>query len=171
MLRRSHPTLGEGAQEQFLDFADLPSEVRADVEETRLKCSEGTEGKLKPSFPMEGIDIVGLDVGKGIVVNNWLVCGGPGPSPAGYGCSNRGCDLTIWRDQGKLGWQRMFREHTHGPPFLSVTPEGKLSAVVVSIQAENPQCLPKPNVQYTSGMSCDVLARYKNGQWQWERLN
>jgi hypothetical protein len=82
------------AQISQLEYDQLPKEIRDEVDETRAACKKlGAEDD--PYFG-SGLQIIDLD-GKGsrdILLDYQHVCNG---WFKGGNCSNRGCDLRIWK--------------------------------------------------------------------------
>ena len=87
----------------------------------------------------------------------------------GANCSNRGCDLQIWKQLGQGSWRKIFDEHLHRN-FISISEQGRLRLMAVSVYAGSPHCAPGLGRNYTSGQSCDALVRYRNGSWIWEKI-
>src|SRR2546423_676726 len=93
-----------------LVFSQLPQEIRSHVKEVQSACLE-----LDPDRKfndMSGIRILDLsgDGSRDIFVNNELICGN---AMAGAGCSNRGCDLRIYKQASPDRWTKIFEEHLH----------------------------------------------------------
>jgi hypothetical protein len=155
------------AAPQEFRLESLPEEVRLHVQEIRNSCLEA-DPQFKPYDPMQGITPIDLDGGAALMVDNEELCAPV--RAAGFNCTNRGCDLKIWKQTSRSSWRVVFDEHLYRK-FISLTDDGKLAAIVATIYAGSPQCRPPPNVEYTSGRSCDVLIRHRRGRWVWERLN
>src|SRR5690349_4349747 len=98
------------AQEQPFDFQHLPKEVRDLAVEVRNSCRELDSSKAFSD--MQGIEILDLsgDGSRGIFVDNEGLCGG---RMAGANCSNRGCDMTIFKEVAKGRWRQIFKEHLY----------------------------------------------------------
>jgi hypothetical protein len=148
-----------------LEFRDLPKDIRDRAIEVRKACRE-----LFPEMTvnaMQGIRVLDLD-GNGsrdIVVDHERLCSGP---IAGAGCSNRGCDLLIYKEGSRGQWRKIFDEHLHGK-FLAIDWETmRFQLMVVSIYAGDPRCQPTPGKDYTSGQSCNLIVRYRDNRWNWE---
>jgi hypothetical protein len=153
---------------QEFKFETLPHEVRMHVEEIRDRCMEA-DPQFKPYDPMQGITVVDLDgSAAALIVDNEELCAPV--RAAGFNCTNRGCDLKIWKQIDRLTWRVVFDEHLYRK-FISVTDDGGFAGMVASIYAGSPQCRPPPNVEYSSGRSCYVLIKYRKGRWVWDRLN
>jgi len=147
------------------EFDRLPKEVRATIQNIRTSCKE-----LDPDFTPyaidQGITIIDLDGSKAIMVDAEDVCNG---WVAGANCSNRGCDLKIWKQTGTNVWRKVFDEHLYRK-FISLSDDNRFRMMAVSIYAGDPRYKPNPKKDYTSGMSCDALVRYRNNNWTWEKI-
>jgi hypothetical protein len=155
------------AEDNF-SYQDLPADVRALVEDVRDRCKVQPDYKLYSA--MDGIRIIHLngDTARDILVDNEELCGGI--RSAGLNCTNRGCDLTIWKEIGPRRWRQVFQDHLY-QKFISVDENDWFAAIVASIYAGSKECHPPPGAEFTSGRSCDVIIRYKHGEWKYERLN
>jgi hypothetical protein len=148
-------------------YERLPDDLRKYVDDIRQHCKENDEGS-QPKNPMQGISVVDLndDGLKGLMVDAEQLCTTWIP---GGNCSNRGCDLKIWKQTGRRTWQPVFDEHV-SRKFVSVDEKGTLKLIAVSIWAGSPHCEPVAGKTYTSGESCDAIARYKDGKWAWMKI-
>ena len=150
-----------------LEFRQLPKGVRDLVTEVRKSCKE-----LDPDRKfddMQGILILNLngDSAKDIVIDNEGLCGA---QMAGGNCSNRGCDLTIFKETSRGQWRKIFEDHLHSK-YLAIDLETmRLQLMVVSIYAGDPRCHPDPKKEYTSGKSCNLIVTYRNNNWNWQRI-
>jgi hypothetical protein len=103
------------AQQQTMRFQDLPREVRSHVDEIRRSCKE-LDADFKPYDAMQGISVIDLngDGSRDLMVDNEEVCNS---HMAGANCSNRGCDLIIWKQAGGVedGVQRAPPQKIHKP--------------------------------------------------------
>ena len=153
------------AAQPALLFQDLPKEVREHALAVRKSCNEA-DPDMKFN-DMQGIQVVSLkgDGARDLVLDNEDLCGA---HMAGYNCSNRGCDMDIYKEVSRGKWRKVFHEHLHAK-FLAVDWETmRLQLIVASIHAGDPRCQPNPRKEYTSGMSCNVIATYKNDRWNWQ---
>lgn len=148
-------------------FSRLPSEVRSHVETVRGQCRE-FETNFKPRDPMVGIDFIDLEGtgSKSIVVDDRALC--DGLVIAGGNCSNRGCDIRIWKQDKSRKWREVLNEHARQQFVLKDHDNDRFKLMIISIYVGDPRCKPDPKRNYTSGMSCDIIARYKRGNWTWE---
>lgn len=148
-----------------MGYQDLPDAAKSYVEAVRESCRENAEDSV-PSDPMAGISQVFLpgDI-PALVLDNETLCNS---SYAGANCSNRGCDLEIMAKEGP-SWKTVFKEHLYRS-FLSVDDQGKLNLIAASIYAGDPRCAPEAGSKPMSSESCDVLIRYRDKQWQWQRV-
>jgi hypothetical protein len=148
-------------------YDQLPQEVRNTVRDIRNSCKEDNPD-FKPYAIDQGITIVDLD-GSGsrdIMLDAENVCDG---AHAGANCSNRGCDLAIWKQTGKTSWKKIFKEHLHRK-FISLSEDSRFQLMAISIYAGDLRCKPDPKRNYTSGQSCDALVSYRNGSWIWQKI-
>jgi hypothetical protein len=150
-----------------LTFAQLPSEVRDHATQVRAACKE-ENAELKFS-DMQGIQILSLkgDGARDIVVDNEGLCG---VHLAGANCSNRGCDLAIYKEVTKGRWRKVFGEHVHDK-FLAIDWEQmRLQLMIAVIYAGDKRCQPNPNRIYTSGMSCNLIVTWRGDGWNWQLI-
>jgi hypothetical protein len=148
-------------------FSDLPKAIRDHAIEVRKTCKEANP---EMTFnDMQGITIVDLkgDGSRDIVVDNEGLCG---VHMAGYNCSNRGCDMTIYKETSRGQWRKNFDEHLYDKHLAIDWDTMRLQLVVASIYAGDPRCKPTPNKFYTSGKSCNVIVTYRNGKWNWQLI-
>ncbi len=149
------------------EFSRLPSAIQNHVRKIRASCRE-LDPKHRVYHAMTGISEIDLegDGVKELMVDNLGLCNS---HMAGANCSNRGCDLLIWKRSGKR-WRKVFEEHLFSK-FLSIDPDtSRFKLMAATIYAGDARCKPDPNRNYTSGMACDVLVRYRNGRWVWEKI-
>ncbi len=144
----------------------LPPEVRKHISSIRDSCNE-----LNPDFPlvdaMQGVAFISLsgDGSADILVDNRRLCAG---EMRGANCSNRGCDLKIWKQTGTSSWELVFHEHLQ-ETFISLDREaGRFQKMVVSIYAGDPRCQPAKQKHYTSGQSCDLTVTFRDGTFRWD---
>jgi hypothetical protein len=157
---------GAQAQSGQTRFNRLPTTIKRHVREIRTLCKDLNEA-FKVYSPMFGIDAIHLGRSPAIMVDNRNLCNDHMP---GANCSNRGCDLIIWKQTPRKRWRKVFEEHLHRN-FVSLDRNNnRLQLIVASVYAGRPECEPQPNKSYTSGESCDVLIRYRNGKWRWQRV-
>jgi hypothetical protein len=155
------------AAQQDMQFQELPKEVQEKALEVRKSCKEADPERKFDD--MQGIQILSLkgDRARYIVIDNEGLCGA---HMAGYNCSNRGCDMDIYKEVSKGHWRRVFHEHLYDK-FLAIDWEKmRLQLIVGSIYAGDARCQPNPSRQYTSGMSCNVIISYKNDRWNWQAI-
>jgi hypothetical protein len=89
-----------------------------------------------------GLQRIGLngDGSTDIVVDwGYVACGAAG----GGGCSNRGCDLEIFKQAGPAAWKKIFSEHVT-QHFLSVTYKGRFRVLIVQLAESTPQRKAEP---------------------------
>jgi hypothetical protein len=149
-------------------FQQLPREIREHAAEVRKSCKEH-EPTFKVNNDMQGIEILSLkgDGARDLVVDNERLCGAQW---AGANCSNRGCDLRIYKEVSRGQWRKVFEEHLHAK-YLAIDYERmRLQLIVASIYAGDPRCKPRPHKDYTSGMSCNLIVTYRDDQWDWQKL-
>jgi len=156
------------AQMTELEYSQLPREVRDTIRDIRANCKE-LNPDFKPYAIEQGIMIVDLDDSgsKNIVLDAENVCNGQVP---GANCSNRGCDMTIFKETSRGQWQKIFKEHLYAK-YLAIDWETmRLQLMVVSIYAGDPRCQPDANKDYSSGKSCNLIVTYRNNQWNWQLI-
>jgi hypothetical protein len=155
------------AQPPELHFRQLPNDVRTYVEDVRKSCT-ALDPSSKPYDAMQGISVIDLDgdgsrdllVDAEQVCNSWL---------KGGNCSNRGCDLKIWKQTGRHGWRKIFDEHLYRK-FISLSEDRQIRLMAVSVYAGDPHCEPVSGKEYTAGQSCDALIFYADKTWRWEKI-
>jgi hypothetical protein len=142
---------------QGLGLSQLPDVIRDHAIEVRKSCKEADPEMTFDD--MQGITVVDLkgDGSRDIVVDNEGLCGA---HIAGFNCSNRGCDMTIYKEISKGQWRKNFDEHLYE----------KHLAIVASIYAGDPRCKPAPNRSYTSGKSCNLIVTFRNDRWNWQLI-
>ena len=160
--------LGVASKAQELStFNQLPKEVRDLAIDVRNQCKD-LEPEMKLNDEMSGIQIFDLsgDGARDIFVDNEELCGGL--RLAGGNCSNRGCDMTIYKEISKGRWRKIFNEHLHAK-FLAIDGEtGRFQLMVASIYAGDPRC--QPRKEYTSGHSCNLIVTFHNNGWNWQKI-
>jgi hypothetical protein len=149
-----------------LGFQQLPGEIRQHAIEVRQACKELT-GDNRTFDDMQGIQIVDLkgDGSRDIIVDNESLCGS---HMAGANCSNRGCDVRIYKEISRGAWRKIFEEHLYAKHFAIDWNTMRLQLMVVSIYAGDPRCHPNPREEYTSGKSCNLIVTYKSNGWNWQ---
>jgi hypothetical protein len=151
--------------QEIMNFNQLPNEVRDLAIDVRKQCKD-----LEPEMnftDMQGIQILSLtgDNSRDIFVDNEDLCG---EHIAGANCSNRGCDVTIYKEVSKGHWQKIFHEHLYAK-FLAIDWETmRFQLMVASIFAGDPRC--QPRKEYTSGYSCNLIVTFKNNRWNWQKI-
>jgi len=155
------------AENPSLRHEQLPDDLRKYVDDIRQHCKENDEGS-QPKDPMQGIAVIDLDGdgSKDLMVDAERLCTTWIP---GGNCSNRGCDLKIWKQTGRRAWRPVFDEHV-SRKFVSVDEKDALKLIAVSIWAGSPHCEPVAGKTYMSAESCDAIARYKKGKWTWMKI-
>lgn len=159
-----------GAQQsRELTFERLPKSVRDQVEATRKECRDLNPQSVS-DYAMAGIAIVDIegDGSSDILVDNRDVCSS---RMAGANCTNRGCDLAIFKQTGPARWTRVLSMHAHDRFISRDWETGRLRIIIVSIYAGDPRCKPPKNHEFPSGKSCDVIGRYRAGRWIWEKVD
>lgn len=145
-------------------FDRLPGETQRSIGDW---CKEN-----EPSFNsdldsgLREIDLTGD--GSHDIVIDWqhVACGAAG----GGGCSNRGCDLDIYKQTGRASWKKIFSEHV-GRHFMSTTYDdrSRFRLLAVSVVGGNSQCKADPN-EAGARRYCDALVYWRQGRWQWEPI-
>jgi hypothetical protein len=153
--------------QELTNLRQLPKEVRDLAFEVRDSCKE-LEPDMKLDYEMSGIQILDLngDGSHDIFVDNEELCGTL--RLAGGNCSNRGCDMTIYKEVSKGRWQQIFHEHLHAK-FIAIDWETmRFQLMVASIYAGDPRC--QPRKEYTSGHSCNLIVTFRNNKWSWQKI-
>jgi hypothetical protein len=152
---------------QGLGFSQLPNVIREHAIEIRKSCKEADPEMTFDD--MQGITIVDLkgDGSRDIVVDNEGLCGA---HMAGFNCSNRGCDMTIYKEISKGQWRKNFDEHLYEKHLAIDWDTEHLQLMVASIYAGDPRCKPTPNRSYTSGKSCNLIVTFRNDRWNWQLI-
>ena len=155
-------------EESALSFQQLAREVREHAAAVRKSCAEH-EPSFKVENDMQGIKILSLkgDGARDLVVDNEGLCG---TQWAGANCSNRGCDLRIYKEVSLGQWRKVFEEHLHAKYLTIDYDRMRLQLIVATIFAGDPRCKPNPNRTYTSGMSCNLIATYRDDRWNWQLI-
>ena len=156
------------AAQPVLSFQQLPSEVRQHAAEVREACKE-YDSDFKVDNDMMGIEFLSLkgDGARDIFVDNKGLCG---RHWAGANCSNRGCDLRIYKEVSPGEWRKVFEEHLH-EKYLTIDYEKmRLQLIVATISASDPRCKPDPDKMYSSGLSCNLLVTYTDNGWNWQKI-
>jgi hypothetical protein len=151
------------AEPPALSFTKLPAEIRSLAQDTRKNCkAQGDEGAYRD---MQGISAISFEDGsRGVIVDNEGLCNSWIP---GGNCSNRGCDLTIWRHANGAAWRKVFSQHAYRK-WISLDDDNTLKLIAISVGATRPECHPVPGKQYMSSQSCDALVHFQNGRWLWK---
>ena len=100
------PTRVDGGPSFDLQFSQLPKEIRDHAVEVRKSCKELSGEDIKFD-EMQGISVLDLkgDGSRDIVVDNEGLCGS---HMAGANCSNRGCDVRIYKGTSTGQWRKIF---------------------------------------------------------------
>jgi hypothetical protein len=156
------PALAEPA----MQYQQLPAELRSFVEEVHKNCKE-IDPAFTPSDMMYGITVLSLEGhrSRDLMMDAEKLCNGQWIK--GGNCTNRGCDLKIWKQTSARSWMKVFDEHLYRK-FIAVD-DGQLKSITLSVYAGDPHCGPDPKKQYSSGQSCDLTVYYRNGNWVWEQ--
>lgn len=149
-----------------MQYQDLPANAKTYVEGIRATCKEQVGPEAIPGYQMAGISLVDLGDGTpALILDNETICT---TGYAGANCSNRGCDLVIMAKKGQ-SWKEVFNEHLY-EKIISIGQDGKLKLITAVIYAGDPHCHPRPGVSPVSSETCDVVIRYKNKGWHWQKI-
>lgn len=145
----------------------LPSEIVRWVQDVQQQCIVNGGDLLRPTFG-QGVVFTDIDDNGGadILIDARDLCG---EWIKGGNCSNRGCDLKIWRQSAPNVWTKVFDEHLHRN-FLSFDEARRLRLMVVSIHAGDRRCKPSPGRDYSSGEKCDLIVSFQGGRWVWKKI-
>jgi hypothetical protein len=152
---------GATAQDAVTTFGGLPSPIRSEIERVHKECAD-LHASYAANHEMQGLMFVELAGRPVIVVDNLHLCNSHVP---GANCSNRGCDVTIWQQDGSGAWKQVFHEHLHERTFLLDRAQKRLEGMSLAIHAGHPWCNPQPGKEYTSGQSCRLTIHYVDGKW------
>jgi len=145
--------------------AALPRAVRMHVDRIRGVCRAELAGVANTpavAEPEQGIRRIMLAGRAAILVENELLCTDHIP---GANCSNRGCDVLIWRQESSGAWRKVLQEHAHERDIRVDAATGELVVLKLAIYAGDRRCRPSRNRDYTSGEACWLSASYGNGKW------
>lgn len=144
----------------------LPVETQNSIAEAREFCDQAGVRKASPDQGLEQIDLNG-DGSRDILVD-WqnVACGAPG----GGGCSNRGCNLDLYK-QTKSGTMKLvFSEHLQ-KYFVSTDYAGKFRLLAVTVQGGNEKCPAEASEsEPASHLYCDALVYWQQGAWRWQPI-
>jgi hypothetical protein len=152
--------------QELSGFNQLPKEVRNLVAEVRNNSKE-LEPEMKINDEMSGVQILDLngDGSRDIFVDNEELCGSL--HLAGGNCSNRGCDMTIYKEMSKGRWQKIFQEHLYAK-FIAIDWETmRFQLMVAAIYAGDRRC--QPRKEYMSGHSCNLIVTFHSNKWNWQK--
>jgi hypothetical protein len=155
------------ADPQTLEFHQLPKEIRNHVVDVRTLCKEADPERTVSD--MQGIIVLDLkgNGARDIIVDDEEICG---EHLSGYNCSNRGCDMMIYKEAPRNVWRKIFHEHLYDRHLVIDWDHMRLQMLVASIYAGDPRCKPKPKAEYTSGKSCNLIVTYRNNGWNWSLI-
>ena len=106
------------------------------------------------------------DGSRDIFVDNEELCGSL--RLAGGNCSNRGCDVTIYKEISKGQWRKIFNERLYAK-FIAIDWETmRFQLIIASIYAGDPRC--QPRKEYSSGHSCNLMVTFHNNKWNWQKI-
>jgi hypothetical protein len=164
---RATPEPNTSQNAMQLRFSQLPKVIRDHAIEVRKLCNEANPEMTFDD--MQGITIVDLkgDGSRDIAVDNETLCGA---HMAGFNCSNRGCDMMIYKEILKGQWRKNFEEHLYEKHLAIDWDTMRLQLMVASIYAGDPRCKPAPNKLYTSGKSCNLIVTFRNDRWNWQLI-
>jgi len=156
------------AAQVALQFQQLPREIREHAAHVRNSCKE-----YEPTFAvvneMQGIQILSLkgDGARDLVVDNEGLCG---TQWAGANCSNRACEMRIYKEVARGQWQKVFEENLYSKYLVVDYERMRLQMIIAAIYAGDPRCKPDPRKDYTSGKSCNLIVTYRDDRWTWQKI-
>jgi hypothetical protein len=130
--------------------------------EVRKACKENAPEMTLTD--MQGIQILNLngDGSHDIFVDNEDLCG---EHIAGGNCSNRGRDMTLYKEIARGQWRKSFND----AKFIAVDWETmRFQLMIASIYAGDPRC--QPRKEYTSGHNCNSILTFNHNKWNWQRI-
>lgn len=151
-----------------LSFQQLPREVREHAAAVRKACAEH-EPSFKVENDMQGIEILSLkgDGARDLVVDDEGLCR---TQWAGVNCSNRACDMRIYKEVSGGQWRKVFEEHLYAKFLVIDYDRNRLQLLIAAIYAGDPRCKPDPRKDYTSGKSCNLIVSYRDDRWSWQKI-
>jgi hypothetical protein len=162
------PKVRQTSADREITFKQLPAEIRDIAVAVRRSCTE-LAGNDKTFNDMQGITILDLkgDGSRDIVVDNEGLCGS---HMAGANCSNRSCDMRIYKETAPSIWRQIFHEHLYDNHLAIDWETMRLQLMIVSLYAGDPRCRPDPSKEYSSGKSCNLIVTYRNNAWNWQLI-
>jgi hypothetical protein len=150
------------AKTSKIQYQNLPADLRDYVDEVRQRC-KSLDPKFLPYDRMDGIMQVDLDgdqsqdfiVDAEHLCNEWI---------KGANCTNRGCDLKVWKQVDAQSWKVIFSDHVYRK-FISISDDGRFQLMTVSVYAGSPLCARDSSKSYTSGQSCDLIVSRNDNNW------
>lgn len=158
------PLSRANAQPQELSFKDLPNEMRDVIKKTQKRCAEWS-GEAHDESDLSRVSIIDLDGtgSKDIILSHRNICR---YLVRGGNCDTWGCDLSIWKQVEDRKWSKVLDEHVTGEPWVSMTPEGTLEALGISMVGGNKQCVAE-ETEENSKPICSALLFRRSRQWAW----
>lgn len=139
----------------------LPAELQNRIREITTSCKEaGIRIWAEQEPGVRRLDLNG-DGSQDVLFDSQQVCG----SSPGYGCSNRGCKLVVYKQTGPGSYRKVLDELYELERFISVSKNGRLNLIAYSSPGEFGRCRQKSRDE-----SCDYLLFWRRGQWAWETI-
>ena len=150
-------------------FSALPKEVQAYVGEVRQQCKEvfgdgASRSDWMPRNDMQGILRIRLDRWNAIIADNRELCA---DYIKGGNCTNRGCDVTIWREVRAGEWRTVFNDHLYSRTFKIDPKTSALEEMGIELQEQDARCRPEPDVISLARNSCHLIATYVDRKWSY----
>jgi hypothetical protein len=82
----------------------------------------------------------------------------------GGNCSNRGCDVVIYKQVGQHKWTKVFDEHVRPGFLVSLDYQNRFRLLAVSIVGGNKQCVAQ-KLGSSARMYCDALVSWTGGHF------
>jgi hypothetical protein len=140
----------------------IPAELDTRIQEITASCKEGemAMSAAPASSRVTRIDLNG-DGSRDFLFDTQQVCG----ASAGYGCSNRGCYLVVYKQVGPNAHRKILDELYSLERFISISKKGRLNLIAYSAPGGFGRCQHKSRDE-----GCDYLLFWKNGGWKWESI-
>ncbi|MGO4513799.1 hypothetical protein AB4Z51_43240 [Bradyrhizobium sp. 2TAF36] len=139
----------------------VPTELATRIRDITASCKEaGLNVSAAPAPGVTQIDLNG-DGSRDFLFDTQQICGA---SP-GYGCSNRGCHLVVYKQVGPNAHRKVLDELYALERFISISKKGRINLIAYSAPGGFGRCQHKSRDE-----GCDYLLFWKNGGWNWESI-
>jgi hypothetical protein len=153
------------SEKEDILFDKLPVVEQNKITQARQECKAG---EAWPADDYKGFSRANLDKGLmgvrlngdklvSVLISYERICNFIVPAA---NCSNRGCDLVIYRQTEPAKWIKVFNEHVRPEVLVSLDYNDGLRLLGVSIVGGNKQCVAK-EIAPASHMYCDALVYWR----------